>query len=309
MLDIQQIRACFIVLSEQTRILFLFALITLSLNSFSRKDKIKYLLLPKVVKLNDSTFIDEAEISNQDWREYYNWNIKVFGDSVAKIKCGISDKFERLDTVLSYGEPYARYYFKHPAYNDYPKIGISYQQAIEYCNWRADKFYENELIKNKIIKLQQKEDSINYFTIDKFLNETFKSKNQYLSLLQTIPIIKYQLPSLEEYKSFEGNAYENYITLINIKKPPKGLDLYSTTTTNVYNNFQNKLGIYNLIGNVSEMTNIDGIAYGGNWTMKEIPKNYTTVYSEPTIWLGFRCIAIKTKFTDYQSVYNKTIDQ
>lgn len=303
MLDINKILNT--LTNEKNRVVFLFALIILSFNTFSKNKK--YLVLANVVKINDSTYIDATEISNQNWREYYSWNQIIYGDSIARIKCGIDDKFERLDTVLRYGEPYARYYFKHPAYNDYPKIGISYQQAIEYCKWRTDRAYEKELIKNKIIKHPFNQDSSNYFTIDRFLNGLAKD----LTLLPSI-VVRYHLPTLDEYKSVEKNAYENYVSMKSIKNPSKkknGLDNYSDITTNVYNNFQNQSGIYNLIGNVSEMTNIEGVAYGGNWTMKEIPRDYTTTYFEPTIWLGFRCIAKVTNLTDYQSVYNKTIDQ
>ena len=54
----------------------------------------------------------------------------------------------------------------------------------------------------------------------------------------------------------------------------------------------NKLGIYNLIGNVAEMTSIKGIAKGGSWkhTEDEISVDKDFEYTESTSWLGFRCV-------------------
>ena len=55
-------------------------------------------------------------------------NIPIYPDTLCWIH----------DFVYSYNEPMTRNYFWHPAFDNYPVVGISWPQANAFCNWRTE---------------------------------------------------------------------------------------------------------------------------------------------------------------------------
>jgi gliding motility-associated lipoprotein GldK len=72
-------------------------------------------------KRNRQQFIDRKPFIKKE-------EIQIYPDTTVWIK----------DFTYSYNEPMHNDYFSHPAYQDYPVVGVSWTQAIAFCNWRTN---------------------------------------------------------------------------------------------------------------------------------------------------------------------------
>ena len=90
-------------------------------------------------------YMDETEISNLDWLEYMHFLIRVYPEMPQIYMQALPDTLVWLEE-LSYNEPFVETYLRHPAYMDYPVVGVNWLQAQEYCKWRGDRVNEMILI-------------------------------------------------------------------------------------------------------------------------------------------------------------------
>ncbi|MFO0359757.1 MAG: SUMF1/EgtB/PvdO family nonheme iron enzyme, partial [Flavobacteriales bacterium] len=106
--------------------------------------------IPRRVTVS-SFYMDEVEVTNQYWRDYLYWLGMVYGDSYPEIiNKALPDTLVWREK-MEYNEPYVDYYLRHPAYSDYPVVGVNWLQANDYCAWRTDRVNELILIREGLL--------------------------------------------------------------------------------------------------------------------------------------------------------------
>jgi gliding motility-associated lipoprotein GldJ len=94
-----------------------------------------------------SFYMDETEVTNLMYHEYLDWLKTVFppeNENYKNIYTGALPDTLVWRNRLGYNEVMTNNYLRHPAYADYPVVGVSWIQAVEFGNWRTDRV--NELI-------------------------------------------------------------------------------------------------------------------------------------------------------------------
>jgi formylglycine-generating enzyme len=124
--------------------------------------------IPRRVTVS-SFYMDQAEIANVDYREYLYWLGRVFGlDYPEVVHAALPDTLVWRDR-LGYNEPYVEYYLRHPAYNFYPVVGVSWVQANQFCSWRTDRVNEYILIREGVLKVDPNQVNEENFNTDAYL--------------------------------------------------------------------------------------------------------------------------------------------
>ena len=126
-----------------------------------------------------SFYIDETEVTNLMYLEYLDWLEFVFPKEDEKYKYIYQGALP--DTLvwrnrLGYVEELTSNYLRHPAYAEYPVVGVNWMQAVQFAEWRTDRV--NEFILEREAYLE-KDTRYNTDVID--ANSTF-STSAYLKV-------------------------------------------------------------------------------------------------------------------------------
>jgi formylglycine-generating enzyme len=158
---------------------------------------------------------------------FYTKRIPVYPDTLCWIR----------DFTYSYNEPWTLKYFRHPAFAEYPVVGVTWEQANAFCDWRTNRKAE-------------------FFNLD---------------LINIDPIHPYRLPTEAEWEfaargglnnpmypwgsPYAANAKGCYMANFKPKRGNYVADSRnSARTVKVATYPPNGYGLYDMAGNVAEWT-------------------------------------------------------
>jgi len=99
-----------------------------------------------------SFYMDQFEVTNFNWLEYLYWLKRTYPDYPMIYRQALPDT-NCWRSPLAFNEKYVDYYLRHPAYRDYPVVGVSWIQASDFCKWRSDRVNEYILIREGILEM------------------------------------------------------------------------------------------------------------------------------------------------------------
>jgi sulfatase modifying factor 1 len=234
-------------------------------------------------KISDKLYFSKHEVTNIQYI--------TFLDELSKSNELEKYKISQIDTAQwitkeGYDNPYATLYHRHPAYSNYPVVNITYEGALLFCEWLTNKYnsYDKRKFKKVIFRLPTQTEwenaargglKENSYPWGGFYLEDYKGIKQCNYLVLGDQSISFN----EEKEEFE---------IVNM-----GQTSHITMPVNSFKG--NGFGLFNMSGNVAEMTQDKGISRGGSFLSPgyDVRVESTKKYNKQSKDIGFRvCIEI-----------------
>lgn len=283
----KQISALFLLILLQACVLFK------PQSSHRKPSHVKVETPPGTVWLRDSLFIDEHEMTNEDYHEFLTWLKRKDRNTYHNMLPDTLVLHENTFTLNRFVKDYLTNSFYYP----YPVVGVSLAQATAYCAWRSDRVSEMMYVRDRKIKYHP--DSV--YPFEKRVVCRLPTSEEWEYAAQAgLPYERNPIGYDSLYRkngAIVDNLYSQGIVSFGVPMP-------------VQSYWKNNYNLYHMLGNVSELTS-DSMIKGLNFLTQpngesKVPdirfqheadtlaNIYTTKsymrYKKPASWLGFRCV-------------------
>ena len=255
---------------------FLFILLFAILTTASKNKVQDYSkVLPGVIMVSENLYYDETEASNFWWLEYLYWTRKNNPELYAT---HLPDtNVWSIDSMLN--EPFSKFYLRHPLYRQYPVVGVSWNQATEFCKWRTERVREFLMAQGKIDKAP------------KHFNFRLPTHAEYLMMFNDIKALPNKIGE-EGKKKYRGlNRYNMKVKGTGKLGVAGDLNDNADVTAPILSYWSNNFGVYNIKGNVAEWL-LDSNTYAGGAWQTPMTEDVSVVKTskKPSAVIGFRCV-------------------
>ena len=227
------------------------------------------------VKFDDSLYVLKFEVTNGEYKQFID-HLKN-ESTIEHLKDLLPDSTlwtEKFD--YSFNEPFEYMYYWHPAYNNYPVVNISKKAMEKFCGWLTEQYQSNpkRTFKKVIFRLPTEKEW----------------------MLFASPLPDHRLPWFGNF-SYRVNGKNEIIYRANLKYKNYASDSCdyvqdkALICASVGQYPENRMGIYDIIGNVAELTS-DNTIKGGSWynTLTDCYIDKTQNYDLPDPRVGFRLV-------------------
>jgi formylglycine-generating enzyme required for sulfatase activity len=203
-------------------------------------------------------YANSFELTNGEYLDYTLWVQQNLGTDAYTAALPDTTVWR---SKFSFNEKYVTYYLRHPAYKDYPIVGLSYKQALAYCEWlskQTNATLHDPQILQIVFRLPTEEEwekaalgGLPDNTLYPWgTHSLYIAKGKFKGFAQANVIGTRYAPNRDTYTLFNGHNY---------------YDTNGDITSPVRTYKHNQYGLYHIIGNVAEMVADPEISKGGSW--------------------------------------------
>jgi len=238
-----------------------------------------------VAKITDSLYAGKYEVSNL---LYHIFEFDIIKNKKTELlKIALPDTLNWRDKY-EYNEPYVELYFRHPAYQNYPLVNISYEAATMFCEWLTEKYNASlkRVFKKVLFRLPTEKEW-----------ETAAKGGNNISfypwgdrLIQNDHIMCNCRFVGDESIKRDSLTGKLIIDPSGRAGLAGNLNDAADVTAPVDSYYPNTFGLYNVCGNVAEMVKEKGISRGGGWRSPggDVKIKSRNHYEKSACDLGFR---------------------